>query len=56
MAGVKEQKGQPVASLVYASFDLLIERAGTAYRVPRAHSPAGQASAEFNLPFPISPA
>ena len=42
-----------MAGLVYASFDLLIERAGSAYRARVLDLPAGQSSAEFNLPFPI---
>ena len=51
VAGVQEEKGQPVASIVYANFDLLIERAAGGYRARVLDSPAGQASAEFSLPF-----
>ncbi len=40
-----------MAGLVYANFDLLVERATAGYRARVLESPAGEASAEFSLPF-----
>ncbi len=37
--------------ITYRDFDLLLERAGDGYRARVLHSPGGQASAEFRLPF-----
>jgi hypothetical protein len=37
--------------VTYLDFDLLIQRAGTAYRAQVVNSPAGQATIEFSIPF-----
>ena len=37
--------------MVYHDFDLLIDRSGEGLRAQVLNSPAGQASAEFRLPF-----
>ncbi len=40
-----------MAKISYLDFDLLIEREGKKYRAQVLNSPAGQATAEFRLPF-----
>jgi hypothetical protein len=39
------------AGMTYQNFDLLFERSGGHYRVRLLHSPAGQATDNFTLPF-----